>query len=1146
MEETIAIQCQKCKEEGRDHTELVYQSDFKAIMNCEKCGQDTFWEVVVNESGEVVEEKKPPPKKVFTADDFVHLHVHSEYSLLDGFGHPEEYIKRVKEIGQKAVAITDHGSIAAHYKWFDACTKEGLKPILGCEMYVVDDVSVKERKRHHITILAKTNEGLVNLNKLVSFSYAAGFYYRPRVDWDQLAKFHRGLIATSGCPASKTGSMVVHEHATVDDIAKELKRQQLIFGGEYFVEMSPWSYPEGKQYAKIIYAAAEKAKIPIVLTMDVHYPKKEQQSVQDVMLCIQTRSRYRDTSRMKFSQTDFYVKTGEEMEESWRTAYPDLQWKDSLIKNTKVIADKIKITFPKAKSVTFDSILDKEEHLREVCEAQLKARGLSKNKEYTDRAKRELDLIVEKKFIDYFLVISDVVSWAKSQGIYVGAARGSSCGSLVCYLLNITTVDPMPYGLLFERFIDINRADLPDIDMDFEDERREEVKKYLMSKYGVDRVASLSTYGTFRGRMCLQDVGKVFDVPPSVVAEVKELVVQRQGGDSRYSFSVEDTFTSFDKAAKHLQSYPQLGFAKHLEGYIRNKGVHAAGVIISNDPIENFASCYYDSKTGDRIIHMDYDDIKAIGLLKIDILGLTALTIFKKASQLIKKRKGVEIDFQSINLEDEKVLTAFRKGKMFGIFQFDGQAVMGVARQVQPKNFRELVATNALGRPGALHSGSTSLYIDRKDGKEKIDYVHPLVKQITEETYGVAIYQEQVMNIVRYIGCFDWEGIGAVRKLMSKSQGVEAFNKYREEFVKGALTHKISDAKANELWKSICTFGSWAFNKSHSVAYTTMGFWMMWLKVYYPLEFYCAMLQCEKDDDSKKKIIKEFVNDGGNLYPVNVNHSKQRMTIDKKGLRVGLLDVKGIGESLADKIVQKQPYRSVADLKGRLKKDAAVEALLKIGACDGLLMGHQDLTLNLFPDIEKEALVPPPVPKTEDIIDLCPSMIVDKVHAHWKDWVEETIDSEINTKKGKDNYELLTIRQVEKLKKRTNVSLICRTNRSTQFNSKNRIDEAESKGTTMAIEAGKRKDDYDIIDFTVDDETSFVICRLSHDVYPKFKNMLWEVKPHEVLLVSGWVSPDFMMIFTKSVINLSRLRAKLDGDGDLTEDERKMLKKGVL
>jgi DNA polymerase-3 subunit alpha len=351
---------------------------------------------------------------------------------------------------------------------------------------------------------------------------------------------------------------------------------------------------------------------------------------------------------------------------------------------------------------------------------------------------------------------------------------------------------------------------------------------------------------------------------------------------------------------------------------------------------------------------MDYDDIVTTGLLKIDILGLTALTIMKKCSQMIKKRKHLDIDFQAIDLEDKKVVKAFCKMKMFGIFQFDGQAVMGVCRQVQPQNFRELVAVTALGRPGALHGGGTTSYIARKDGKEKILYEHEMLKAITGETYGVPIYQEQVMQIVREMGKFSWEQTSRIRKIMSKNEGVESFNKLQDQFVDGAAKDGVSEEKAIALWKSICTFGSWAFNKSHSVAYTTISFWMMWLKVYHPLEFYCAMLQCEKDDDSKKKIIKEFVNDGGQLLPVNVNRSKELITIDQKGLRAGFMDVKGIGEGVAEKLVSKQPYSSVQDLTQRMKKSSVIDTLVKIGACEGLTMGHRSLTLNLFESMDNE------------------------------------------------------------------------------------------------------------------------------------------------------------------------------------------------
>lgn len=1052
-------------------------------------------------------------------DQFVHLHNHCEYSLLDGYGHPSDFVSRAKELQQPAIAITDHGSISAHYRWFQSCKENGIKPILGCEMYVVDKVEDKNRGYYHITVLAKNLEGYHNLMRLVSFSYNEGFYYKPKVDWETLKKYSKGIIATSGCPSGKTGEMI-KRGSTKEEVLQEIKRQQSIFD-DYYIELAPWNFPEGIKIANEIYKIAVENKIPMVLTMDCHYPLKHQSEIQDVLLCVQTGVKFEDPKRLKFDQNDFYLKSKKEMIDSWKACYPNLPWRKELSDNTIKIANSVDFDFPLAKPIEYPYNGDKIALLKRMTWKGMKEKKLDKKENYIARAKRELELIVEKDFVDYFLVIADLIQWSKKNGIFVGPARGSSCGSLVCYLTRITEIDPIEYDLLFERFIDINRTDLPDIDIDFEDERREEVKEYLCSKYGSDRVASIATFGTFKGRMCIQDVGRVFSVPISELEEVKKLIVQRSGGDSRFGYSVEDTFESFEKAAAVLEQHPQLKYAKEIEGQIRHLGVHAAGTIVSNESIENFAA-FYRSNKGEKVISMDYHDVSAIGLLKIDLLGLTAMSVIKKAVDMIKIRTGKNIDVLKIKLDDEKVYQYFKKGKMFGIFQFDGMAMMAVCKQVKPDNFHELIAVNALSRPGPLHSGGTNDYIERKNGRKSVVYLHPLLERLTGDTYGVTIYQEQVMMTVKELGNFTWGETSTIRKIMSKNVGVESFNKFEKKFVDGAKENGVDESVAKEIWSKIYSFGSWAFNKSHCVAYTMIGYWMMWLKVYYPLEFYSAMLQKEKDEDKIRKIVKEFVSEGNNLYPVDINRSKESFSIDNDGIRVGFQDIKGVGSEIAKTLVEKQPYKNLNDI---VLGSSAKDKLMRIGAFRNLELGSYQASLfGDEPVVIKE-------PKINDLIELCPIMIQDEIYREWKSWCDENLIIPV-----------MTIKETEGVPNEwTNVAIIGRTDPRKHFNPKNKAEEAKSKGLSFSMEEGKTEEDYNFLNFDIEDESDFTTVRVNNKKYPELKSMLWDIKPTDAILVIGTAIGTIHMVFSRTVINLTKLKEKIEKGENLSKEEKSIM-----
>lgn len=741
-------------------------------------------------------------------DRFVHLHLHDTYSFVDGFGTPEQYSKKCAELGQSAMATTNHGNVSSHFKWYKECRKRNIKPILGCEMYLVESakqIEEKQREYNHITVLAKNNKGYKNLLKLVTKSWLENFYYKPRITLDELKENQEGLIILSGCLSGRVARMIT-EGKSDNDIVKEIEMQRKAFD-DYYIEVAPLSFLEGKNAITKLYGLAKRMKIPMVGTMDCHYVEKKHSKLHEVLLCIQTNTDWNSPSRWKFDQDDFYLKSREEMETSFKEIYPDLDFTEAL-DNTVKIADSVEFEFPKATPMKFP-MKEKEKisYFKKLCSSGLKKRGLSGNKQYIERAKYEIDMIIQKNFVDYFLIVTDLVQWAKKNRILVGPARGSAAGSLVCYLTEITEVDPLPFDLLFERFIDINREDLPDIDIDFEDRRRHEVKEYLSAKYGEKKVGNIATFSIFHGKSAIVDVARTFKLPFDEIDKLKSMVIERSGGDSRASFTLEDTFTSelFDYPKEMIKKYPQLQYAIDLEGQVRHLSEHASGYIISNENVTDYCAIY--QKNGEQILSIDYADAAEIGLVKIDILGIRTLSALMEMKKKIKETKNIDIDYYKLPLDDKKTYKGFCENKLFGVFQFDGQAVNQVCRQIKPTTFEEIGDINALARPGPLNSGSTTMFIERKEGRKKTEYFHPSMKAVTKDTYGIVVYQEQVMKTMREVGNMSWKDTAEIRKLISRSQGVEKFNTFKEKFAVGARENGLTNKEIDTIWSSICTFG---------------------------------------------------------------------------------------------------------------------------------------------------------------------------------------------------------------------------------------------------------------------------------------------------------------------------------------------------
>ncbi len=1123
-------------------------------------------------------------------NNFCHLHLHSTYSFTDGYGLPEQYIGRAVELGQPGIAVTDHGNISVHYKWYKTCNKAGIKPVLGCEFYIVEkNEEIRTRGYNHITVLVKNNIGYSNLTKLVTKAWTEQFYYKPRITFQQLFDNQEGLIVLSGCLSSPIMQLLK------DNNIKEAEKMIERFNEnieEFYIEVQPISFPEGKiAYERLVDLYQKKLKkkgYKWVASNDCHYVLKEHQKIQEVLLCIQSKDTMDNPDHWKFDQDDFYLKSRKEMEDSLKACFPNTDFTDALDESLKIL-DKVDFEFPKADPIKFP-IPDEEkvQKLRDMCEEGMIKRGLfydkhndtagfdwdqENEKMYRERLERELDIIVQKNFVDYFLVVADLVQWSKKQGILVGPARGSAAGSLACYALEITEVEPIRYDLIFERFIDLNREDLPDIDIDFEDVRRHEVKEYLEKKYGRNRVGNLPTFAVFKGKSAIDDVGGVFRIPLPVLDKVKSAIVERSGGDSRASFTLEDTFASelFTYPKEAMVQYPELKHSIEIEGQLRHMSQHAAGMVISNEDLNKFCALYKVKES--YVTSLDYKDVSDIGLLKMDILGLKTLSVVSLTLRLIKERHKKNIDIYHLPLNDPKTYQGFVDGKLFAVFQFNGQAVNQVCRQIAPRDFDSLSAISALARPGPLNSGSTTMYINRRAGREKVTYPHHVMEDFTKETYGIVIYQEQVMRTMRELGKMSWKDTSEIRKLISRSQGVEKFNTFKEKFAAGAHENGMRMDQIDKVWDSICTFGSWAFNKSHSVSYSIISYWTMWLKMHYPMEFYSSVLALEEDEIEKKKIIKEYKQEGFKVLPIDINKSKQHFTIENEGLRIGFADIKNIGIGKAQKIVKNQPYESyfVFDNYKMGISDNTKQNLIDLGAFDSC--SGQNGAINLFgevmPDYQKKKMT------FSERFDICPWDMEFNINKTWIPFVEENRTtfknipmriSELKEFESKDHAIIWGIaydknprdgREVSSSKGKTldpKKYLIVKLLNPAfikYFKNATHISRWTLEGQWKNLIGLKRglieegidyvwEEQYTFMNFLLEDDTDFITVRMSHIVFPQYGNLVLEqTRPDDVLMIKGKMGSGIRMFFANKILNLRLYKELIENKNDIRNDEQK-------
>lgn len=845
---------------------------------------------------------------------FIHLHNHtSEGSLLDGFGKVELYAKRAAEMGFSHLAITDHGSCDAAIKFQNACQKENIIPIFGMEAYIVEDLTKKEKgdKRAHITLLAKNEQGFQNILKLCTTGYIEGFYYRPRIDSKTLLEHLEGLIIMTGC----SESFLNYEWGRnlFSDLYDKNKE-------DLYLEIMPHNFEAQYFINNICLNILEQKKSPkFVATNDCHYVYPEDAKAHEVLLAIQTKSKWNDPNRWKFTGDGYYFKSYREMVQAFKeqAVIPDGLYQEAL-RNTMEIVEKCSgfqkiekktISLPTVPQFIWET---DEKILGRLCLDGFSEKiiKVGKNEElYRERMHHELDLIKEKGFAKYFLIVWELIKWCKENNIMTGD-RGSSAGSLICYLLGITNSDPIEYKLLFERFIDPSREDLPDIDIDFEDTKRHLIREHLEELYGKWNVAAVSTFSKIKGKSAIRDVSRVFDIPLKEVNIFCKIIDDKLEGEEGYGTTITSAIDEFEEGKNFQKKYPDVSeIAIRTESIVRQRGQHAAAIIISNEDLRDGNRCSFAlGKDKEPIINWDKEDIEYVGLMKLDVLGLSTLSVLNYTRELIKENHKIDIDFEKLDLNDPKCYEEFSKGNTIGCFQVGTYGQRKFCQELGIENFEMLTHATSLYRPGTLRSDLSSSFVNRKKGFELIKYIHPLIEEITKDTYGIILYQEQLMQMVVKLAGMDWGKANKIRKIVAKSKGAEAFLEYENEFVEGCLKQKtLSELEAISLWGNLSSWGAYGFNKSHACSYSKNTYRTMWLKIYYPAEFICALLTygVRKTDKSAEEKRNEYISEafrlGIEIRPPKVGISDpQFWKIKNNILYAPFTEIKGIGEKTAE------------------------------------------------------------------------------------------------------------------------------------------------------------------------------------------------------------------------------------------------------
>ena len=890
--------------------------------------------------------------------DFVHLHLHTQYSLLDGMIRLEDLFKKAREYKMPAVAITDHGNMYGAIDFHKQAFEHGVKPIIGCELYVaphkLTDRTAGE-KSNHLIVLVKNMQGYKNLMKLTTSAWLKGFYYRPRVDKDLLKQCNEGLIASSACLQGEIAELILK--GNIDGAKKAAIHYQEIFGeGNFYLEIMENGIPEQKIVNAGLIEISKELSIPLIATNDCHYLEREHAEAHDVLLCIQTGKTIKDKDRMSLGTDQFYFRSPEEMHQLFSLT-PDA------LSNTVSIAERCNFT-PVEKGKFYlpnFTVKNPEETLNEYLERKARE-GLEKlfpvilknhqgdeteiREKYRKRLYEELEIIKDMGFAGYFLIVSDFIKHAKHNDIPVGPGRGSAPGSLVAYAIRITNIDPILYNLFFERFLNPSRRTMPDIDTDFCEEGRDHVIKYVTEKYGQDKVSQIITFGKMKARAVIRDVGRALDMPYSEADRIAKLIPTMP-----LNITLNEAIKNEPRLADEEKNNPVvarlLSLSRILEGLNRHSSTHAAGVVISDVPlVERVPLC---SSKDDVVSQFSMNDIQEVGLTKFDFLGLKTLTVIKNTLKFIKESKGVEINIDTLPLDDKKTYDLFMRGATDGIFQMESDGMTDVAVKLKPDCIEDIIALIALYRPGPMKM--ISEFINRKQGKTKITYELPQLEKILKETYGIIVYQEQVMQIASAVSGYTMAEADTLRKVMGKKM-TSAMEKEKPKFLEGAKKNKINEGKAKTIWEQMETFAEYGFNKSHSTAYAIIAYQTAYLKAHYPAEFMAALLTSEKDN--RDKIIKHMnacKEMGINVLPPDINESERDFTVSGDNIRFGMAAIKNVGVSAIDSIIsvrKEGKFSSFIDFLSRvdLRKvnKRVIESLIKCGAFDSLGYKRSQLT----------------------------------------------------------------------------------------------------------------------------------------------------------------------------------------------------------
>jgi DNA polymerase III subunit alpha len=885
--------------------------------------------------------------------NFVHLHLHTDYSLLDGACEIGELTAEAARRGMPAVAVTDHGNLFAAANFFHQAKTHGVKPIIGCEVYVAPD-NHKNRgsdaeRSNHLVLLCENEEGYRNLIQLVSTGFLDGFYYKPRVDHELLAKHGKGLIALSACLRGEVADAILADK--YDRARENAYRLRDIFGkGNFFIEVQDQGLEIEVGVNRELVRLSRETGIPLVATNDCHYLTRADSHAQEVLLCIQTGKTMSDGQRMKFATDQFYFKTAEEMAQVFGELPDALGRTVAIAERCNVKISRVSDPFPEFKvpeSHTADSYFERvvrEGFVSRLPQLErLAAQNLLRHPvaEYETRLSAEIEMIKKMHFAGYFLIVWDFIHYARAQGVPVGPGRGSAAGSLVSYALRITDVDPLQYDLLFERFLNPERVSMPDIDIDFCMRRRGEVIDYVRRKYGEKSVAQIITFGTMAAKAVLKDAGRALDMPYGEVDKIAKLVPTTLNIELEDALKQSPQLDSLRKSDDRVKELVEV--ALRLEGLARHASTHAAGVVISPRPLTEIVPLYKSNK--DEITtQYDMNALERIGLLKMDFLGLTTLTVVTDAVRMIKANRGIDVDLSTLPLDDSEVYALFSRGDTTGIFQFESHGMRDILKRYQPTRLEDLTALNALYRPGPIQGGMIDDFIARKHGKKKVRYDLPELAGILSETWGVILYQEQVMQIANRLAGFSLGDADILRRAMGKKK-VEEMAAQREKFLTGCQARKVPKDKAERIFDLMAEFAGYGFNKSHSCAYALLAYETAWLKVHYPVEFMAAMLGSETGNSDKVvKYINEARGMGITVLPPNVNSSDVDFTPVGDQIRFGLRAIKNVGENTVKGILEARD--SLAGFKGffqfcesvdsRLLNKRVMESLIRAGALDGL------------------------------------------------------------------------------------------------------------------------------------------------------------------------------------------------------------------